>query len=250
VTTPASNMLMAVPVLDVEEVLARLPAQVRARVAWAQRPIEDALDRLRSQPLTDELIGEVADRIQEPLHAIGSAAWGALLGNHEESRALLMDVFRRDEELLARFLRDDDARDTLQWVVGLLRSFFNVFFSLIARLPLELLVSQAGKPAAGAGLEPEAKPFFGGLVALMASVREAKQRGDQGRAAELLDVCFLELREFRGFMLQHGVSLSAFPDETVAERHRRVLESVARLRKSFSDEDWRVLDEARVHDLR
>jgi hypothetical protein len=49
----------AIPVLDVETVLARLPAEARARVSWAKKPIENGLARPHSEPLTDELLARV-----------------------------------------------------------------------------------------------------------------------------------------------------------------------------------------------
>lgn len=253
-TLPASTMLMSVPVLDVEAqeaLFERLPAQARARVTWAKRPIEDGLVRLQTQPLTDDLVAEIADGIWAPIQAIGLAGWETITKSHGESRAVLMDEIHQDEELLADFLPDEDARDTLRWVVGLLRSFFDVLFAPVASVPAESLAqARAEDVARAAASAPEIQPFTRGIVALMAAVRVAKDGGDPDRAAELLNVSFLQLRDLRNMMRRHGVSLSAFPDEPVEERRQRLLEAATRLRKSFSDDDWRVLDEARMHDLR
>ena len=38
--------------------------------------------------------------------------------------------------------------------------------------------------------------------------------------------------------------------ETVEERRRGLLESADRLRRTLSDDDWRVMDQARMRDLR
>src|SRR4051794_21367094 len=101
------------PVLDVENVLLRLPAEARARVAWARKPIEEALAELRSGPLTDALVAEAADRIVTPLHAISRAAWVAFAANADEYRAALMQDFQREESRLSAFVATDAARDTL-----------------------------------------------------------------------------------------------------------------------------------------
>jgi hypothetical protein len=66
----------------------------------------------------------------------------------------------------------------------------------------------------------------------------------------LLDVAFLELNKFRATLRKAGVFLTPFPTETVEDRRRGLLESAERLRRSLSDDDWRVLEQARVRNLR
>jgi len=84
----------------------------------------------------------------------------------------------------------------------------------------------------------------------MAAAETRRAEGDPQRARDLLDVAFLELMKFRATMRRLGVSLTPFPLETVEERRRGLLESADRLRKALSDEDWRVLEQARMRDLR
>jgi hypothetical protein len=238
------------PILDVEALLESLPAEARATVAWAERPIEDGLARLRTQPLTEELLADVAAEVCRPIEAIAQAGLKAASTAQGESRDTLMDRFQQDENLLSAFLHDEDARDTLRWVVGLLRSFFDASFHALAPLPSESLARVGAEAARQAAAEPEIKPVIRGIVAFTAALREAKDRGDPERVAELLNVSFLQLKDLLKLMRRNGVSMSTFPDETIEDRHRRLLESAARLRKSLTDDDWRVLDEARVHNLR
>jgi hypothetical protein len=236
----------AIPILDVETVLSRLPAEARARVAWAKRPIENGLARLRTEPLTDDLVAEVADETWEPVASLGRAAWEIIGSDLDEWRARFVDDFKEEERQLADFVGDDDSRDTLRWVLGLLQSFLGLTLALppdfVARLDQTLF--------SALGADEEFKPYIRALIALMGAAETRKAGGDRERARELLDIVFLELKKFRGTLRRAGVSLTPFPNETVEERRHGLLDSADRLRRSLSDDDWRVLEQARMRDLR
>jgi hypothetical protein len=236
----------AIPVLDVETVLSRLPAEARARVAWAKKPIENGLARLRSEPLTDELVAKVADDTWKPVASLGRAFWEIIGGNLDEWRARLVDDFRQEEERLSEFVEDDDSRDTLRWVLALLQSFLGLTFSV----PPEFIAKIDEVTLAQASADEDFKPYIRTLVLLMAVAEGRKVGGDPQRARDLLDVAFLELNKFRATLRKQGVSLSPFPLETVEERRRGLLESADRLRNVLSEDDWRVLEQARMRDLR
>lgn len=68
--------------------------------------------------------------------------------------------------------------------------------------------------------------------------------------SRILDVAFLELNRFRAALRKHGVFLTPFPSETIEERRRALLDSAAKVREELSEDDWRVLDQARMRDLR
>jgi hypothetical protein len=236
----------AIPVLDVDTVLARLPAEARARVAWAKKPIENGLARLRTEPLTDDLASQVTDDMWKPFVSLWRAL-GEIVGtNQNEWRAKFVDDFRLEEEQLAAFVEQEESRDTLRWVLGLLQSFLGLALSV----PPEFVSQVDEATFAKAGADEDFKPYMRTVVALMAAAEARRAKGDPQRARDLLDVAFLELSKFRATMRTHGVSLTPFPSETVEERRRGLLESADGLRRALSDDDWRVLDQARMHDLR
>lgn len=237
----------ALPVLDVEKVLSRLPAEARARVLWARKPIEHGLVRLRAEPLTEELIAQVVDETWKPITSLGRAAWEIIASNNlDEWRARLVDDFSEEERQLADFLGDVDSRDTLRWVLGLLQSLVSLSLSF----PGDSLAHVDEGLFARLGVDEEFKPYVRSLVLLMA-VSEAKKVGaEPERARELLDVAFLQLNKFRATLRKAGISLSPFPTETVEQRRKGLLASADRLRRALSDEDWRVLEQARLHSLR
>lgn len=233
------------PVLDVEAMLARLPAQARANVAWAKKPIAEGLARLRAEPLTDELVSAVADQVLAPMQAIGLAAWRALAANLDSYRAAVMSDFAHEEDRVAAFVNDEDSRDTVGWITGFLRSFYG---SALATSSADLAIPESAWPQVAS--LPELRPFARGLAALMAASEEARVGADAHRARELVDVAFLQLTQFRDMLRRHGVQLSAFPYETTEQRREHLAEAAMRVRATLTDDDWRTIHGARVGDLR
>lgn len=236
----------AIPVLDVEAVLARLPAEARARVAWAKKPIEDALARLRTEPLTDELVAAVAEDVFKPIVSLCQTLGEIVVTNLDEWRAKLVGDLRSEEEQLGSFVEDEDSRDTLRWVLGFLQSFSGLVFSVSPEFRARVDETWLAEVEA----DESFKPYLRGGVALMGAVETRRASGDPQRARDLLDVAFLGMNKFRTSLRKHGVNLTPFPQESVEERHRRLLDSAHRLRNALSDDDWRVLEQARMHDLR
>jgi hypothetical protein len=232
------------PVLDVDAMLARLPAQARASVAWAKKPIAEGLARLRTETLTDELVSAVADQILAPVQAIGVAAWRALAANLDSYRAAMMSDFAHEEDRLAAFVDDDDACDTVAWITGFLRSFYGTALATGADVAID---EGAWKQIAS---EPELIPFVRGLAALMAAAEEARVGTDTKRARELVDLAFLQLTQFRDVLRRYGLQLSAFPYETTEQRRENLSEAARRVRANLTEDDWRTIHGARVGDLR
>ena len=236
----------AIPVLDVDQALARLPAEARARVVWAKKPIENGLARLCTEQLTDDLVAQVADETWKPLASIGRVFRSMVAASPDEWRARLVDDFKLEEERFAAFVEQEDSRDTLRWILGLLQSFVGLALSVPAEVVGEIddgLLDQLGADA-------DFRLYLRGSLALMGANETRRTGGDPQRARDLLDVAFLELNRFRATMRKHGVFLTPFPFETVEERRRGLLESAHRLRDALSEDDWRVLEQARMHDLR
>lgn len=244
---PASSLQAnAVPYLDVEAVLGRLPAEVRAKLAWAKRPFQEALERLRHEPLDDEALERAAMAIIKPSLSVTSAFWQTI-SNRDGARAVLLEDFNRDEAQLRHYLADEDAIDTLNWLVAFGRSFFSILFMVFSPEQLAEIDPEAlAKHAA----DPRLIPFYKSQVALMAAVECSKHGDPRERAIELLEVAFLEMMTVRDEMRRDGLWLPLFPQETTADRREATLRSALRLREAFTDDDWTVLDEARMGDLR
>jgi hypothetical protein len=227
--------------------LRRLPAHARARVAWARTPIAEGLLRLRTEPLADDLVAEVAKAIVAPMQAVGGAVWHALAANLDAYRAAAMTDFADEEQTLSAFVVDDDSRDTISWITGLLRSFYSMAFATISPEHLAAIGDDGGQAIASFS---ELAPFMRGMVALMAAAEEARNGADRGRAQDLVDVAFLNLSEFRDVIHRHGIQLSAFPYATTDERRQLLADASRRVRAAFTTDDWSALDRARLINLR
>ena len=236
----------AIPLVNVETVLSRLPAEARARVAWAKKPIQNGLARLRTESLTDEMVAAVADELWTPIATLGRALWEIVVADQDEWRARFVDDFRLEGQQLAAFIEEEDSRDTLRWVLGLLHSFLSLGLSV----PPEVIPTIDESLLATVGADEAFKPYIRTVVVLMAAAETRKGGGDPQRARDLLDVAFLEVYKFRATLRRQGVWLTPFPLESVEERHRGLLDAAARLRRTLSDDDWRVLEQARMRDLR
>ena len=212
----------------------------------AKKPIENGLARLRAEPLTDELVAKVADDTWKPVASIGRAFWEVVGANQDEWRARFVDDFKLEERQLAAFVEQEDSRDTLRWVLGLLHALLGLTLSV----PPESMTGIDETRFARLGADEDFKPYVRTLVVLMAAAETRKVGGTPERARDLLDVAFLEVNKFRGTMRRLGVSLTPFPSETLEERRRGLLESADRLRHTLSDDDWRILEQARMRDLR
>src|SRR5713101_9441246 len=105
---------------------------MRAQVAWAKKPIENGLVRLCTEELTDGLVAQVAEQIWKPLASIGRVCWSLVAASPDEWRAKLVDDFRLEEQRLAAFVEEEDSRDTLRWILGLLHSFLGLTLSIPA----------------------------------------------------------------------------------------------------------------------
>jgi len=248
VNPPATNLSAGpLPVLDVDAMMQRLPAEARASVVWARKPIADALLRLRRDPLTDELVASVSEEFFSPLQAVATKVWEVLAENSDGLRAAIMSDFAREEALLVDFLGDADAADTLAWITGFLRSFYGAVFSQIA---VEHWATLAVQQWQNAAREPRAASFICGVATLMASAEEARSGMDVARARDLVDLAFLRFREFRDTLQAAGLHLSPYPFETTEQRRDALRASAARIRESFSGGDWEAISAARMGSLR
>jgi hypothetical protein len=235
-----------IPFLDVEAVLGRLPAEVRAQVIWAKRPIQEALSRLRCGVLNDAVVEEAAMAIIKPSLSLTNALWGTVT-NRDGVRAALLEDFNRDEAQLRDYLNDEDAADTLSWLVAFGRSFFGMVFMVFSPDQLATIDPEELEKHAA---DPRLTPLYKSQVALMAAVECSKHGDPRERAIELLEIAFLEMMSLRDVMRQDGLWLPLFPEETPAQRREATLRYALALRDSLSDDDWAVLKDAQMGNLR
>jgi len=233
-------------VLDVEALLERLPAQVRANLEWTKAPIAAELRRLQGESVTDVLLDDVTRAIAAPLQTLGRAFWELMTANHDVLRAAVMDDLAKDERRVQAYVDDADAVDTAEWAFGFLRSFFNAtlpFFELVVPSELENAVQQGLEDSRMADL-------LRGQIALMGAIEAVKSEAQREKVVELVEVAFLRLMRARDHFRQVGFWVSPFPEETTEQRRQDTLRYAQRLREVLTDEDWATFGQARFGDLR
>ena len=233
-------------VLDVDALLERLPAQVRANLAWTKAPIAAQLQRLQSESVADALLDEVARAIAAPLQTLGRTFLELMAANQDVLRAAVMDDIGRDQRRVQSYVDDADAVDTAEWAFGFLRSFFN------ATLPLlELVVPSQLENAIHHGLEDSRMAdLLRGQIALMGAIEAVKSEAPREKVVELVEVAFLRLMRARDHFRQVGFWVSPFPEETTEQRRHDTLRYAQRLREVLTDDDWATFGQARFGDLR
>src|SRR3954469_8339294 len=79
----------ALAVLSTDALLRRLPAETRAAVSWAQKPIRGALHELREGALTDEVVRAAARRTWPAVKTITLAFLESFAASRDEWRAIV-----------------------------------------------------------------------------------------------------------------------------------------------------------------
>lgn len=184
--------------------------------------------------------------IVRPSLSLTNALWQTLT-SRDEVRAALLEDFNRDETQLRGYLNDEEAIDTLAWLVAFWRAFFGMVFMVFSPEQLAAIRPNDLEKLAD---DSELTPLYKSQVALMAAVECSKHGDPRERAIELLDIAFLEMMSLRDALRRDGFWLSLFPQETPAERRQATLRYARGLRSAFNDEDWLLLDAARMGDLR
>ena len=241
---PHSNT-QTMSMFDVDTVLARLPAEARARYEWMKKPIMEGVARLQREPLTPLLIEEVAEGLIDPLTALTSTALRVIVMSLEDLRAAMMEGLRVEQDRLETFVRDEETIDTVRRVFGFLRS-------LLATNPsVDAVPANDGGPAReGWHSTPILAAYRRAAVAIIAALEEAKAPNDPERARRLVGFAYSSMVRVRNLMRRHGVMLSSAPFETVDERRTKLRADVERLRGVLDEADWQAIEASRVRELR
>jgi hypothetical protein len=243
---PAESLsAVSLPIFDVDSAFAGLPAASRAQLAWARKPIADALDRLCSEPLDEALLDATADAIWPPFLRIGLEVFRVVAERGDEGAAEYERHLSAIEERLRDHLADDDATDTLSWILALLRSYGT--WSLT--FPRELLADLTDADLRRALQDPMLRPIAR-VYAALAGAGELARRGENRELArELVDVAFLAAAEFRQNLERAGLWTWSV-EQTDSERRERQGLYASRLRAALDAQDVQTIASARLSKLR
>lgn len=233
------------PLWDIDAALGRLPVEVRASLNWTSAAARQALDSLATEPLTDDLINDVTRSFWKPFEAVTRAS-RKLLATRDAWQTRMEHSLREDAELMNGFLTSDDSRETLAWCLG----FFRALFGLISTVDFDRLQQWNEKDIAALSEQPGTLLLMRAEGCLLAALRIARDKRDEERAEELVDVAFLALCEAQDLFRHEGLWLAPFAGETPTERAERTLRYARHVREELSDADAEMMESARMHNLR
>jgi hypothetical protein len=245
------SLPLGFPPLSVEDLnalLSRLPAAERAALAWAPKAVEDALRRLREEPLDADLIAKCTMAVFE---SCGKALAPVLrLLGDQQLLAEISGLYRAEVERLLPFLPDAGSRRSAQWSMRAYMAFLNVLANdpevRTAATTPEALPQWALTEA----FQDDAGGLVRAIVLLMAAMSIAERKGDRERAAELADTAYLEASRGVDRLVQMGAPLAMDGEDSPATRGQRILACVQEAREKLTPEDVAVLAKARLRELR
>lgn len=225
----------------IERAIARLPAEGRAKLAWAVPTIRAALRGFHDSPRAPADLTTVTRAMLEPVIAVGEVApadWNL------EMLGVLADL---PEDLVAvRRITDATVADTAEWALRTWLAAVRVFGDLAhASRPPETM---SAPPLTAAQLDAmatdEALPFR--LEALLVALFDASARGDANLTTALADDAFDAAYRLVCALRRHDIAIDPFAGEASADRAARALRYGEQMREAFSPEDMRVITEARM----
>jgi hypothetical protein len=237
----------ALAVLSIDALLRRLPADVRATIAWTQKPIREAVRELRRGKLTDEALGKAARQTWPAMQAFTLAFWKSVAQDRGAWGKTLSAELQQDRERLEQFVEDEDSRETIEWLFSFTEEMLLRLLPLIGPGFYDAIPEEAWSKAPE---DPDLLPLLTGSIALTAALDAANEGQDRERARDLLDIAFLELSRARDYFQRFGLWISPFPGETPEVRTARTLRYAERARTALTAEDVGAFEAARLRALR
>jgi hypothetical protein len=247
--TAATPLTIGAPALDVARLIERLPAELRARVMWTRKPIEDALDAVLLSPGDADVLEAASRAAFKPVAAIMEVVSERLASpEFAVHRAGLMSNLEVDQRELSAFVADPGVVDTLDWCVGFLKAFYRELWSHLLGGDWNASVFADATEVMDESLGATA--LRRGTFALMAASEVARRHASVEDAVTLINLAFLEFEDCRLALAHDGLVITPFADETREQRLRRISSYVTRIRETFTDRDFSQLDAARFTSLR
>jgi hypothetical protein len=238
-------------VSDLERLVASLPAQQRAALAWTPRDLRAAIDSIRrSDDVTDEVLATAAEQIFRLILPVIEPI-ATLLGGSRLS-AEVSTLWNKELSNLRTFLPDPPAVHAAEWIF---RAFDGIMRTVLQSID-RAEIAEAFGALEGLGLPPEmfkseAGALFRAQALMMAAIAEAEERGDAEKAAQLIDHAVLEMATTIDMAGRIGLTIDPYQGEAQDQRAARLLGYVQDIRDTLTTEDIdRTVASGRLTQLR
>jgi hypothetical protein len=236
---------------ELRERVARLPAERRGAIAWSIPTVEKALERLLSEPLEAPLVEECCFAVVRATTSLAPAL--AQTAPPSDFVRINEEILEQHRGLIGQSL-PSEAAQIADWALQL---YTAVLRAVSRQLPANDGAGQV--PADDALLRALHEPFTGPffrlqtlLYAVLHAVEPSRKRDDftRARAAALSELAGRQAASLMDDAVAVGLQLEIFAAEPAHLRIRILKELAEHLRATLSEEDRRILQGARLRDLR
>jgi|SRR5581483_200905 len=231
---------------DMDRLLARLPAEQRAALAWAPNAIRQALRLLQRGNLSADVIREATKEVLATIFKLLPKLTAAFSDDAWKREA--DSLVKSKRELLRSFITDETARDAAEWVLEAMRGVLNTVVTSVGDELQQHLADEKKLESVVAATQDMG--FVNAMVLLMALIDAAEEKRHPEHAAELAETAFLEASNDVGVLANAGLHAATFLDETPEDRVSRLLRYAEHARNELGDSDADVLSQGRLRNLR
>lgn len=231
-----------------QQLIDRLPAETRARLAWAPTELAGSLSSFLDGAMDEAALAALASDLGRVIASIGPAVLS--IAAHPELLRSELEAAWRSESSLLRSSLDPGTADVAEWTVRAWVAFGDVSLALMRTVVEEVKRALSSVDAAlDDSLAQRGSPVR--VQALMMAAIAGVRRGKpQALVGDLVLRAFEEMKSLMEQVRAAGLHIDPFKGETLAERAERARRYAGHVRGALTEDDMRAFDEARLRRLR
>lgn len=232
----------------VQRLIDRLPAETRVRLAWAPTELAGSVSSFLDGAMDEAALSALVSELGRVIASIWPAVFS--MAAHPELLRSELEASWRAEAGLLRSSLDLGTADAAEWTIRSWIAFVDLSLTLVGAAMEEVkrvLASDAAIFDERGG--PRGSPLR--VQALIMAAIEGVRRGTpQAVVGALVLRAFDEMQAVMEHARAIGLRIDPFKGETLVERAQRARRYAAHVRDALTQDDLRVLDEARLRRLR
>jgi hypothetical protein len=232
----------------VRRLIDRLPAETRARLAWAPTELTSSVSSFLDGAMDDSSLSSLVSDLGRVIASIWPAVFS--MAEHPELLRSELEAAWRSEASLLRSSLDPGAADAAEWTIRAWIAFVDLSLTLMGAAMEEFKRVLASDPAViDASATQRGSPLR--VQALIMAAIEGVRRGKpQAVVAELVLRAFDEMHTVMEHAQAIGLHIDPFKGETLAERAERARRYAEHVRNALTEDDMRAFEESRLRRLR
>ncbi len=231
-----------------QRLIDRLPAETRARVAWAPAELAGSVSSFLDGAMDESSVSSLASDLGRVSTSIRPAV-SSLVDHLELLRSELETVWRSEAVLLCSSL-DPDTADLAEWTVRSWIAFGDLSLSLMGSAMEEVKLALASADAAADNRVTRRGSPLRVQALIMAAIEGVRRGTPRGVVTDLVLRAFDEMNGVLEQARAIGLHIDPFKGETLAERAERARRYAAHVRDALTEDDVRAFEEARLRQLR